>query len=258
MSTKSVIIAAVFAALIASLAFGVVTMGTWSGPDASDGSAGAFPGPEIALPGVTPDDEYVFLKLAHPEKFGSALSSFGGAMTGITENEALSAIFSRSLDLAEVPRIVGLLGGVTDFLDGAEQMALLATSSDKAVYISLFADDESFDKFISPQEGSVRKVEEWRADGWKFSVGGSPSFYMAKKPFENSNLVMVSFSEEGVDAMITASGGSPFVLPGDRRTSGEDCFRARVSPAALAGMEWMSGRGPLSIELSWSSDGRRT
>jgi hypothetical protein len=264
MSRKSVIIAAVFGALIVLIAVGVGTMGTrggfggLGGPDAADEPAGGVVGPEIALPDVAPDGEYVFLKLAHPEELGSALSSLGGVITRITEDGGLSALISKNLDLTEAPTVIDALDEMADFLDDTEQIALLLTSPDMTAYVSLFADDESFDKFISPPAGSLRKVDEWRGDGWQISLGGSPLFYMTKKPYGDSNLVMVSISEDGTDAMTAASGRSSFVPPDDRRTSGADYFQARVSPEPLEGMEWMSERGPLFFELSWLNDGNKT
>ncbi|MDR3255495.1 MAG: hypothetical protein LBT31_07985 [Synergistaceae bacterium] len=271
MNKKTAAIAVALAVLIALVAIGIGSMR--SGPPLEAPNAAApsddAPGAESAIPAMSESDEYLFVKLAHPGTLGARLSSLGEAMTDIAGDEDLSRLISRSFDLSMVPSAVELLGVLTDFVDGTEEIALLVKHLEKSVYLSFLANDEDFDKFISSPAGSTRRAELWTTDrgqGWRMSFGEQSMdilgdqifFYALKKPFGKSNLVMLANSEEGLDSMISASGGDSFASRGVRHTLGEDYIQVRATPSVPGWMKWLAGRGPLVTEMAWTSSGKKT
>jgi hypothetical protein len=260
---KKILIAVTIVVVFAAAAAGV-----WALKSGGPGAISAADS-EAAMPALSGNEEYYFVKLAHPAALVSAITALGDVMTNLTDmtetagDNELSEMMGENIDLDELPKLMDFLGGITGFIDGTKEMAILVKSPDMTLYLSFLADDEHFNKFISP-EGSLRNIEKWdsgRGDGWKFSIGAPIAsaedlavFNMVRRPAGKSNLVMISSSEEGVRLMTSALDNPSLRMTQARNTTGEDYMLIRLS----SDIGWMDGRSPISGELSWGTSGNKT
>jgi hypothetical protein len=230
-----------------------VAAGVWIARDSR--KAGTPLAAESAMPAVADGGEYLFVKLADTASLGSKIEAAGDMFAAIAENGDLPQLRDRNFDMTLIPEIIGVIDDVSGFMNGVKDMAMLVKSPDMTGHLAFIADDENFDKFISP-EGIGRRAEKWDTalgDGWKIQVSApmnpaATDICIVRKKTGADNLVMIS-SEEGAGEMAAAADDPSRRFTAFRRTDGRNFISMRLSmPVGV-----LSVQKPIFAETSWTT-----
>ncbi|MDR0652076.1 MAG: DUF4339 domain-containing protein [Synergistaceae bacterium] len=190
----------------------------------------SVPVTEQALPSVNGGDSIV-LKVSDMEILRSLLFGVESAISSLGPGIANEGPVGENI-LPRVKSSIEDLRGLFEMMD--EMSVLLAPSDGPAVYASFVGKGGALDIFMSRPQAFF-SARTWNSDpdgkttGWRISVSPleDPVLYVLKRPYGERDIVYAARTEEGVEAMLSASRGETGRFIPERATFGRDFLQIK-------------------------------
>jgi hypothetical protein len=223
-------------------------------------AAETISGPDISIPDVSSNEAFGFVNVSDTGTLSDSISLISGLISRFGENDIPPTLSDR-FGGEDLKKTLAVLGSLKAFVDTSTQMAICATSSDKAeFYVSLFVDDEKFDSFVSSGDSSLYRFEDWSTDksgsdgrAWMLKPaigdGASSVLYVTKRRVGDTSVVNIALEEEGIDRMKAAADDAARRMSVTRSTKGPNFAQVKFkAPMDVEG--WKIS----NAETSWNRD----